>query len=130
MPNAMRIALVVATCLIGMGETVTPVLGQTPPVVYTVGKDVSAPILVKKVEAEYTPDARRAQIQGTVILEVVISSDGTVGSTVVIRSLDSLFGLDQQARSAVQAWRFKPALRGGKPVAVRMNIDVEFRLRK
>ncbi len=94
--------------------------------VYKIGGDVSAPKLTKKVEPEYTVAAKKAKIQGTVLLSVVVGKNGIVQKVTVERSLDP--GLDEKAVQAVKAWRFSPALRKGRPVPVQAKIEVNFRL--
>jgi protein TonB len=93
------------------------------------GNGVSVPILVKKVDPQYTADAMRAKVQGLVVLECVVQPDGTVGAVEIIRSLDSTFGLDQEAIKAAKQWRFKPGTRFGEPVAVLVTIELTFTLR-
>jgi protein TonB len=63
------------------------------------------------------------------MVEAIVLPDGTVGSVQVVRSLDSVFGLDQEAVKAVRQWRFAPGKRLGQPVAVQVLIEVAFTLR-
>ena len=63
------------------------------------------------------------------VFEAVVNPDGTVGAARVVRSLDNRFGLDEKAIEAVRQWRFRPALRFGRPVAVRVVIELTFTLR-
>ncbi len=100
--------------------------GATTPEVYKIGGDVSAPRLINKTEPDYTPEAKQAKIQGTVLLSVVIGKNGVVQNVQVTRSLDP--GLDVKAMEAIRKWRFAPATRKGKPVAVRAAVEVNFRL--
>jgi len=87
----------------------------------------SAPILTNKTEPQYTDEARSAKLQGTVMLQVQIDETGKVSEHItVLRSVGS--GLDEKAIEAVKQWRFRPALRDGKPVAVPATIEVNFRL--
>ena len=58
------------------------------------------------------------------VLEAVVLSDGTVGTVTVVRSVDSYFGLDEQAFKAVKQWLFKPGLKDGKPVPVRVQVEM------
>ena len=62
-------------------------------------------------------------------LEVVVLSDGTVGDVTVTKSLDPVFGLDEEAIRAARQWRFAPGTRFGEPVAVLVSIALEFNLR-
>lgn len=88
-----------------------------------------APVLVREVKPDYTSEARKARIQGTVTMDVVVVEDGTVGEVKVTRSLDEEYGLDEQAVKAVKQWRFRPGTKDGKPVPVRVSIDMTFTLK-
>ena len=77
---------------------------------------------------QYTADAMRAKVQGTVLLECVVMPDGSVGNVEIVRSLDSTFGLDQEAIKAAKQWRFRPGTRFGEPVAVLVTIELTFTL--
>ena len=88
-----------------------------------------APKPIKTVQATYTPEARAAKIQGTVVVEAVVLPDGTVGNVKVSRSLDTKFGLDTQALNATKQWTFTPGTLNGKPVAVVVSIEQVFFLR-
>jgi protein TonB len=70
----------------------------------------------------------RQELQGTVELEVVIAADGTVERARVVKSLDSVYGLDESALTAIRRWTFVPAVIGGRPVAVWSPIVMNFRL--
>lgn len=93
------------------------------------GNGVQLPQPIQEVKPQYTADAMRAKVQGTVLLECVVLPDGTVGPVEVVRSLDSTFGLDQEAIKAAKKWRFKPGTRFGEPVAVLVTIELTFTLR-
>lgn len=101
--------------------------GGTGGGVYQPGAGIDPPTLVREVRPIYTDEARRQRIQGDVILEIVVRSDGSVGSIRVRRSLGG--GLDQRAIEAVRQWRFNPARRHGTPVDVAVEVAVEFKLR-
>jgi TonB family protein len=96
---------------------------------YRPGNGVNLPQPLREVKPQYTADAMRAKVQGTVLLECVVLPDGTVGSVEVVRSLDSTFGLDQEAIKAAKQWRFRPGTRFGEPVAVLVTIELTFTLR-
>jgi len=96
---------------------------------YRPGNGVEIPVLRKEVKPIYTADAMRAKIQGEVWLDCVVKADGTVGECGVTRSLDSTFGLDQEAVKAAKQWRFVPGRRLGQPVAVWVTIQLAFTLR-
>jgi TonB family protein len=90
---------------------------------------VKAPIRTKEVRPDYTPEAKRAKIEGIVELQGVIDADGQIRDLHVMRSLDKRFGLDEQARKAVEAMRFDPATKNGVPVRVMVTIELQFTLR-
>jgi periplasmic protein TonB len=94
---------------------------------YRPGSGVEPPRLLKEVRADYSDEARRANITGEVVLEIVVRRDGTVGDVRILRRLGS--GLDQRAVAAVRQWRFAPARLKGNPVDVIVEVAVEFKLR-
>ena len=96
---------------------------------YRPGNNVSPPRLLREVKPQYTAEAMRAKIQGTVWLEVVVLPDGTVGDVNITKSLDPVFGLDQQALDAARQWRFAPGTRFGEPVPVLVGLELYFNLR-
>ena len=98
---------------------------QTGANVYKIGGDVTAPVLVSKVEPEYTQDARAAKYQGTVLLYAEIGPDGLAHNIVVQRGLG--LGLNEKAIQAISLWRFKPSSKDGQPVTVPVSIEVNFR---
>jgi protein TonB len=71
----------------------------------------------------------RARIQGMVTLQAVVLPDGSVGTAHIVRSLDSTFGLDEEAVKAVKLWRFLPGTLAGRAVPVRVEIELTFTLR-
>jgi TonB family protein len=103
--------------------------GGTGGGVYRPGSGVINPRVLREVKPQYTADAMRAKVQGTVLLECVVMPDGTVGRVDVVKSLDPTFGLDQEAVKAAKQWRFQPGTRFGEPVAVLVTIELTFTLR-
>ena len=103
--------------------------GGTGGGVYRPGNGVTLPRVLHEERPQYTSDAMRAKVQGTVLLECVVKPDGSVGDVQVIRSLDPTFGLDQQAVVAARKWRFAPGTRLGEPVPVLITIELTFTLR-
>jgi TonB family protein len=93
---------------------------------YSVGGGVSAPIPIYKPEPAYSEEARKAKFQGTVVLWIVVDAQGNVTDPKVVRPLG--LGLDEKALETVRTWKFKPALRNGVPVPVRVIVEVSFRL--
>ena len=76
---------------------------------------VTAPVLLWKNEPEYTEDARKAKLQGTVMLRIEIDARGQVRNFAVLHSLG--LGLDERAVESVRRWRFRPGYANGKPAA-------------
>lgn len=93
---------------------------------YRVGGGVSAPRALYQPDPEYSEEARKAKYQGTVVLWVVVGPDGRTHEIRVQRSLG--MGLDEKAMEAVKSWKFDPAKKDGQPVAVQINVEVNFRL--
>ena len=91
------------------------------------GRHVAA--VVREVKPAYTADAMRAKVQGSVWLECIVMPDGSVGDVKVTRSLDPIFGLDQEAIKAAKMWKFRPGMRQGEPVPVIITIELTFTLR-
>ena len=98
--------------------------------VYKPGNGVTVPTVVKEVKPHYTGAALQKKIQGSVWLEAVVTTTGDVDEIKVTRSLDAEFGLDQAAMDAARQWKFKPGTRQGKPVAVRITLELTFTLKK
>jgi TonB family protein len=94
---------------------------------YQPGAGIDPPTLVKEIRPTYTDAARRQAIEGDVVLEIVVRSDGSVGNVRVRRTLGA--GLEQKAIDAVRQWRFLPAKRHGTAVDVVVDVSVEFKLR-
>jgi len=97
--------------------------------VYRPGSGVETPQPLRMVDPNYTSEAMRAQVQGEVWLEVVVLPDGTVGDIIITKSLDRVFGLDEEAIKAARLWRWRPGTRFGEAVPVRVPIAIEFHLR-
>lgn len=93
---------------------------------YRVGGGVSAPRGLFTPDPEYSEEARKAKYQGVVVLWVVVGPDGRTHDMRVQRSLG--MGLDEKAMEAVRQWKFEPARKDGQPVAVQINVEVNFRL--
>jgi protein TonB len=117
-------AAVMFACLAaaGFAQDSTQVLRQNDP-------DVTAPGLVKDVKPVYTDEAKEAGIQGTVELEAIVLTDGTVGDISVTRSLDRKYGLDQQAIVAMKQWLFSPGKKDGKAVPVAITVEMTFTIK-
>jgi TonB family protein len=96
-------------------------------VAYTgIGGGVTAPTLLSKTEPEYSEDARKARVQGTVLLRIEVNTHGQPQNISVRQSLG--MGLDDRAIEAVKKWRFNPGKVNGKPAVVVAYVEVNFRL--
>jgi len=95
--------------------------------VYRPGGAVSAPRALVQVTPKYSIDALRDRIEGTVVLELVVTCEGLPSQIRVVRSLDA--GLDQQAIEAAEQWRFAPGRLGGAPVDVLVTLMLDFHIR-
>jgi TonB family protein len=94
--------------------------------VFRVGGGVTAPRVLEDPSPDYSEEARKAKYQGTVVLSLIVDSSGRPQNIKVYRSLG--MGLDQKAVEAVRLWKFAPALKDGTPVAVLINVEVNFHL--
>ena len=92
----------------------------------SVGGGVSAPQVVHSVEPEFTDDARRANYQGNVSVQLIVDSEGNPQNVRLVSHLG--MGLDEKAIQAVKQYKFHPAMYQGHPVAVQIVIDVDFHL--
>lgn len=90
-----------------------------------VGGQIKAPIQIRKVQPIYPAEAQAAKVQGIVILEATIGSDGRVTDAKVLRSVPLL---DQAAVDAVRQWEYTPTLMNCMPVPVIMTVTVTFNL--
>jgi TonB family protein len=130
--------VVVLTLLVGLAiirkfplKTVAPPLAtsnpiQVAPEVFAVGNGVTAPVPIYKPEPGYTKEARAAKLEGTVVLWIVVAADGMVSDVKVTKPFDK--GLDENAVQTVKTWKFKPAMRNGVPVPVKVMVEVSFKL--
>lgn len=116
--------LVAVVCLIA--ASLVPLAAQE---VYRPGNGVTTPIVIREVRPDYTSEAKAQRIEGMVTLDVVVNADGAVGDVTVAKSLDSVYGLDQQAVNAAKEWKFKPGTKDGKSVPVRVFIQLNFTLK-
>ncbi len=93
---------------------------------YRIGGGVSAPRVLYAPDPEFSEEARKAKYQGTVVLWLVVGPDGRAHDIRVQSSLG--MGLDEKAIEAIDRWRFEPGRKDGVPVAVQVNVEVNFRL--
>jgi TonB family protein len=93
---------------------------------FTSGRGVTAPRAIYDPEPEYSEEARRVHFQGVVVLSIVVDQEGRARDVRVARSVG--LGLDEKAIEAVKKWKFEPGAKDGHPVAVGVNVEVNFRL--
>ncbi len=87
------------------------------------------PVVLRQIDPNYTLEAMRAKIQGSVLLECIVDNDGSIASCEVVRSLDNRYGLDLEAIKTARQWRFRPGMRNGAPVPFVVEIEMLFELR-
>lgn len=93
------------------------------------GGGITTPVLLRLVPPKYTGEAMRARIQGIVELEAVVLPNGSIGDIRMVRSLDRLYGLDEEAIKAAREWSFAPGCdTTGRPLPVIVTLILEFRI--
>jgi TonB family protein len=90
------------------------------------GRGVTPPRLTYSPEPEFSETARAAGYQGVCVLTLIVGADGMPRNIQVKNPIG--MGLDEKAVEAVRSWRFSPALKDGKPVAVQIAVEVDFHL--
>ena len=91
-----------------------------------VGPGITPPHAVFTPDPDYPESLRKHKVSGTCVLGITVDKEGLVRDVHVTRSSDKR--LDQNAIDAVKRWKFEPAMRDGKPVAVLTSVEVDFRL--
>jgi TonB family protein len=131
-----RLALTLAIALLVAGTASAAAVITFPmaraaaqEIVYAPGDGVSLPVVVAEAKPGYTPEAMQQKIEGSVFMAAVVGSTGDVDDVTVTRSLDDQYGLDEQAVKAMKRWKFKPAMKDGKPVAFRVVVEMTFKLK-
>jgi len=90
-----------------------------------VGKGVSAPRVLKRVDPKYTSEAERERIQGTALYTLVVDFSGRPKDIELLSPIG--YGLDERGIEAIEQWRFAPGMKEGAPVNIRAQIEVNFR---
>ena len=119
------LANVVAVHLSGTARSAQEQAENSSDTAYEIA-DVTPPKAVYHPDPQYTDSARKKKIHGTVVVAMIVTPDGKVRDVKVIKSLDK--DLDKQAIAAVGTWRFEPATKDGKPVAVHLKAEANFRI--
>jgi protein TonB len=91
-----------------------------------VGGGVKGPVIIYQPEPEFSEEARKAKFMGVVTVSLIVGADGKPQQVHVTRGVG--MGLDDNAVAAVKQYRFKPATENGKPVAVYLNVEVNFEI--
>ena len=117
------LSVAIVLCLSAFAQTASDAGADK---VYKVGEGASAPVPIYSPDPKYSKEARHAKCQGICVLWLVVGTDGLPREIRVSRSL--AYGLDEKAIEAVRKWRFKPATKDGKPVAVEVSVQVNFHL--
>jgi TonB family protein len=119
----------ITLCLVAAGTLairVFPLQAQDRQVHRVSEPGVIAPKVLSKVDPNYTPEAKDAKVEGTVVVDLEVHPDGRAHNIRIQQPLDP--GLDKSALDAVSAWRFQPATKNGKPIAVKATIEINFKL--
>lgn len=125
----MRIFLRALVAIGALGLTASSPADAQNDQVYRAGSGVTLPVATKTVAPQYTSEAMREKIKGSVVVEVTVTAQGEVTDVEITRSLDAVYGLDEEAVKAAKQWKFKPGKKDGKPVAVRVWIEMAFTLK-
>jgi TonB family protein len=109
--------------------TVDAAVWPIPGVLSSGAPGVTPPRLIEEVKSQYTAAAMRARIQGVAVLQCVVEPDGRVGPVRIVRSLDAVHGLDEEAIKTLRKWRFVPGMKDGVAVRVAVTIEMSFTIR-
>lgn len=93
---------------------------------YRPGGNVTPPELLKQVDPVYPDEARKARIEGDVVLEAIVDIDGKPVQMRVLQIPAKGYGFEESAIEAVKQWKFRPGMRNGKPVPVIFSVIVHF----
>jgi TonB family protein len=119
--------LILVACGALLAQEASDKAASAQETVYEPGRaGVTIPKAIYQPNPEYTDKARRKKLQGTVLVGMVVTADGTVRDVNVIKSLEA--SLDKQAIACVSKWKFQPATKDGEPVAVHVKAEVDFHL--
>ena len=105
----------------GAGEGDRPFVDGAP--------GVTSPRPLVEQKPEYTVGAMRARVQGAVLLEATVLENGSVADIRVLKAMEPSYGLDAKAVEALRAWKFRPGTYQGRPVAVKVLVELLFTLR-
>jgi TonB family protein len=131
--RAVRLQAVTALAAIALGPIAVREMaaggGLKAQKVYRPEDGVTLPKVAREVRPRFTPEAMQARIQGRVLLRAVVEADGSVIDVEVVESLDTEYGLDNQATAALKQYQFKPGLWMGEAVPVQIDVEMRFTLK-
>ncbi len=113
----------------GIGAGSGPELPITLPdgeTVRNIGGVVTPPAVIRQVAPTFSEEARKAKFGGTVLVGLIVDSQGIPEHVHIIRGVG--MGLDENAVEAVKQYHFRPAMEDGKPVPVALNVQVNFKI--
>jgi TonB family protein len=131
MRTSVAVALLAAlgVCVV-VGTWLLTRSGRSAPVVYQISEQgVTPPAVLQERKPDYPEAAKQAKIQGTILMQCVVQTNGVCDDVRVTQSLDPTW-LDQEAIEAIRDWRFRPGMLMGRPVPVRVNVEFSFTLRR
>jgi TonB family protein len=105
----------------------TPASGDNSSQLRRIGGGVSAPVVLSAPNPQYSEEARKQKVGGVVLVTLIVDPQGRPQNVHVLRGVG--MGLDEKAMEAVKQYSFKPAMQGGKPVAVQLNVEVNFQIK-
>jgi TonB family protein len=91
-----------------------------------IGGGVTEPELIHKTDPEFSAEAKKAKFNGIVLVNLIVDAKGRPQNVHVLRGVG--MGLDEKAIKAVKQYKFKPAMEGGKPVPVGLNVEINFQI--
>jgi len=118
--------LAAVSCVSGQDQPAANSQTAPSPEVYKIGAGVTPPRPIRQTDPEFSEQARKKHFQGTCILGLIVGEDGMPRNIRIIKPLGH--GLDEKAIEAVRSWKFDPARKDGKPVAVEIAVEVDFHL--
>ena len=127
---SLAVALLVAGTAASAAVTTFPMTrGAVQVTVYEPGSGITLPVVMQEFKPGYTHEAMQKKIEGSVFMDVVVDATGSVSDVAVTRSLDAEYGLDDAAVKTAYLWKFKPGMKDGTAVAVRVVLEMTFRLK-
>jgi protein TonB len=106
-----------------------PDADQSFPGYYRVGHGVSAPKAINAPTPQYDPESRALGVEGTAVFQVGVAPEGRIKDVRVAKSGGLPQSLLRNAEDTLRQWMFEPARKEGEPVPVRLNVEINFRIR-